>query len=109
MPEDENGSWGEYKKLVLKELERNDENFDKILKAVQGNSEKLSGITEKLQSVDTSIRKGAACERGEKIEKRVLELEKGFASLKMRVIILSGAVGAAASGALALLFHFAKQ
>jgi chromosome segregation ATPase len=101
------GNWVEYKQLVLKELERNDENQDKLLKEVQGNSEKLSGIGTSIESINTSITELSKQERV--LENRLIGLERDFSSIKTKVIIIGSIIASASAGAFTLLMRFLQE
>lgn len=91
----ESDGWNEYKKLVINELERNDHNIKEVLRCVQEVSSKVTSIETNIHIFKEEIEKQAKNDK--ELEKKVYNNEKEMASLKTKVMMIGGAIGAGAS------------
>jgi len=98
--------WEEYKHLVIKELERTDENSKVLLEAVQRNCEKLSSIATTLESLDKTMT--AAAQQAREVEKNMTALEKDFSSLKAKILILGGGLGLVVTAVINVAIQYFK-
>jgi archaellum component FlaC len=82
---DNNGSWQEYKNLVIKELERNDENVQKVLEGVQEIGNEIACIKTSLVSIKEDINNSIS--NTHELEEKINTLEKDYVALKAKVMM----------------------
>lgn len=85
------GSWQEYKNLVIKELERNDENIQKVLSGVQSISNEISSINTSINIIKEELHNNS--EKNIFLENKISILEKDYVKLKTKILTIGAITG----------------
>jgi len=98
--------WNEYKILVLRELERHEQNFEKLILVSQENKMKLNSIEQSIKGLtgwleSSREKQQALCERVEKIE-------KDAEVLKTKIMFYGAFISIFATGLVNLVFQYIK-
>lgn len=104
MEHDNGNGWTQYKNLILKELEHNDDNIKKVLEAIQEISNEIASMKTSLTSIKENINNSMKTERY--LDDRITELEKDFQVLKTKVLLIGSMIAAVSSIVISILAKY---